>query len=193
MRIMNVRRAIIILLAIGLMVVVMGCARWPDGPGPGPGEPEYQLKITVEVKEQINTDEGIYYIVLDADGNPVDGPRDDILFWEDSYYYIKLENGFFYFAQVEEGSPELQLTDSLYSGNKLQVIIAVSDLEDPNSVDINVITTDLDNNTYDHLDSYFTISTGFGSSKDISDSEGDSGDGGADLDINNVTAEIITP
>ena len=181
----------LLLIMLGVMVVVSGCARWPE-PEPGPDEPEYQLKITVEVKGEINNDEGIYYIVLDADGNPVDGPGNDISFWEDSYYYIKLENGFFYFAQVEEGSPELQLTDSSYSGNKLQVIIAVSDLEDPNSVDINVITTDLDNNTYDHLDSYFTISTGFGSSKDISDSEGDSGDGGADLDINNVTAEITT-
>lgn len=131
----------------------------------------------------------IIYVIIKILRN---GPGDEILFWEDSYYYIKLENGFFYFAQVEEESPELELTDSSYSGNKLQVIIALSDLEDPNSVDINVITTDLENNTYDHLDSYFTISTGFGSSKDISDSEGDSGDGGVDLDITNVTAEIIT-
>ncbi|MHC2995201.1 MAG: hypothetical protein IBV53_06865 [Candidatus Atribacteria bacterium] len=187
------RIAWLLLIIFGLMIVVSGCARWPDEPGPGPGEPEYQLEITVEVKGEINNDEGIYYIVLDADGNPVDGPRDDILFWEDSYYYIKLENGFFYFAQVEEGSPELQLTDSLYSGNKLQVIIAVSDLGDPSSVDINVITTDLVNNTYDHLDSYFTISTGFGSSKDISDSEGDSGDGGPDFDITYVTVNIVIP
>ena len=174
------------------MIVVSGCVRWPDGPGPGPDEPEYQLKITVEVKGQINTDEGIYYIVLDTDEESADGPEDDILFWEDNYYYIKLDSMGFYFAQVEEGSTELELTDSLYSGNKIQVIIALSDLEDPNSIDINIITTDLDNNTHDHLDSYFTISTGFGSSKDISDSEGDSEDGGVDLDITNVTAEITT-
>ena len=181
-----------LLIILGLTITVGGCARWPDGPEPGPDEPEYQLEMTVEVAGEINFDDGIYYIVLDADGDPTDGPVDDILFWENSYYYIKLENGFFYFAQVEEGSPELQLTDSLYSGNKLQVIIAVSDLEDPNSVDINVITTDLDNNTYDHLDSYFTISTGFGSSNSETDSEGDSGDGGADLDITSVTAEVTT-
>ena len=183
---------VLLVMMLGLVVLFSGCVRWPDGPEPGPGEPEYQLKITVEVKGQINTDEGIYYIVLDTDGDPTDGPGDGILFWEDNYYYIKLDSMGFYFAQVEEGSTELELTDSSYSGNKIQVIIAVSDLEDPNSVDINVITTDLDNNTYDHLDSYFTISTGFGSSEDISDSEGDSGDVGADFDIVEVTAEITT-
>lgn len=193
MRIMNVKRVIIFLLMIVVMVATSGCVRWTDGPEPGPGEPEYQLKITVEVKEQINTDEGIYYIVLDADEESADGPGDEILFWEDNYYYIKLDSMGFYFAQVEEGSPELQLTDSLYSGNKLQVIIAVSDLRDPSSIDINIITTDLVNNTYDHLDSYFTISTGSGSSKSEEDSEDDSGDGGPDFDITYVTANIVIP
>lgn len=187
------RIAWFLLMILGLTIAVGGCARWPDEPGPEPGEPEYQLKITVEVKGQINTDEGIYYIVLDTDEESADGPEDDILFWEDNYYYIKLDSMGFYFAQVEEGSTELELADSLYSGNKIQVILALSDLEDPNSIDINVITADLDNNTYDHLNSYFTISTIFGSTETRSDSEGDSGDGGVDYDIVNVTAEITTP
>ena len=59
MRIINVKkRAIIVFLIIGVLMVVAGCARWPDGPGPGPGEPEYQLKITVEVAGAKNPDEG---------------------------------------------------------------------------------------------------------------------------------------
>ncbi len=181
----------LLLIILGLIIVVSGCARWPDGPGP-PGEPEYQLNINVEVKGEINTDEGMYYIVLDADGNPIDGPEDDVRFWEDDFYYIKLDGIGFNFVQVEEGSPEMQLTDSSYSGNKIQVIIALSDLADPTSVDINVLTTDSNNNTYDSLESYFSISTGFGSSKDISDSEGDSEDGGVDFDIAKVTAQITT-
>jgi hypothetical protein len=115
--------------------------------------------------------------------------RTIILFF---FYYIKLENDFFYFAQVEEGSPELQLTDNSYSGDKLHVTIALSDLGDPNSIDINVLTTDSDNNTYDYLDPYFTISTDIGSSKNITDIEGDSGDGGADFDIVKVTAIVTT-
>ena len=192
MRIISVKRAMIILLVIGIMVVVSGCVRYPGEPGPEPGETEYQLEITVEVKGEINTDEGIYYIVLDADGKPETGPGGDILSWEDSYYYIKLEDGSFYFAQKEEGSPELYLTDSLISGNKIQVTIARSDLEDPNSIDINVVTTDSENNTYDHLDGYFTINTNLGSKPPIVDSPDDSGDGGADFDLLSVKAKIKT-
>ncbi len=192
MGIMKVKKAIIIFLMIGIMVIISGCARWPDGPGPGPGT-EYQLEITVEVAGEINTDDGIYYIVLDADEESIDGPGDDLFFWDDDFYYIKLENDFFYFAQVEEGSPELDLTDYSYSENELQVTIALSDLGSPSSIDINVITTDSDNNTYDHLDSYFTINTTvLGSTVTREDSAGDSGDGGTDFDIVKVTAVVTT-
>jgi len=177
---------------IGMIVVFSGCARWPYGPEPEPGT-EYQLKITVEVLGEINSYSGIYYIVMDADGNSATGPGYDISFWDDIFYYIKLEDGFFYFAQKEEGSPELYLANSLISENKIQVTIALSDLEDPNSIDINVITTDSDNNTYDHLDGYFTIDTNvLGSTETGEDSAGDSGDGGADFDIVTVTAVVTT-
>ena len=195
MRIINLKRAIIILLAIGLMVVVTGCARWPEGPGPEPGTEEYQLTITVEVNEDgvINTEDGIYYIVMDADENhDATGPGYDISLWEDRFYYIKLENYSFCFAQVEEESPELDLTDYLYSENELTVTIALSDLGSPSSIDINVITTDSDNNTYDHLDSYFTINTDLGSTEEGVVSEGGSEEGGADFDIVSVKAEITT-
>lgn len=195
MRIINVKRAIIFLLAIGLMVVVTGCARWPGEPGPepGPGETEYQLEITVEVAGIIDSSEGMYYIVMDADGNSATGPEYDISFWDDRFYYIKLEDGFFYFAQVEEGSPELYLADSLFSGNKIQVTIALSNLENPNSIDINVITTDTESSIiYEHLDSYFTVNTVLGSTEEGVVSEGGSEEGGPDFDIVKVTAEIIT-
>jgi hypothetical protein len=192
MGIMKVKRAIIIFLMIGIMVVVSGCVRWPDGPGPGPGEPEYQLEITVEVAGEINFDDGRYYIVLDVDEESIDGPGDDVEDWEDDFYYVKLDGMGFHFARVEEGSASMSLIDSSYSEDKLQVTIALSDLGSPSSIDINVITTDLDNNTYDHLDSYFTISNVFGSTETRSDSEGDSRDG-VDFDIIKVTAKIITP
>jgi hypothetical protein len=190
MGIMNVKKeAIIILLIIGIMVVVSGCARWPYGPEPGPGT-EYQLEITVEVAGEINSYEGIYYIVLDADGNSATGPFSDISLWDDRFYYIKLEDGFFYFTKVEEGSPVLQLTDSLYSGDKLEATIALSDLEDPSSVDINVVATDSEGDNYDHLDSYFTINTVLGSTEEGIISGG--GTGGADFDITKVTAVVTT-
>jgi len=197
MRIMNVKRAIIIFLMIGIMVIISGCVRWPYEPGPEPGT-DYQLKITVEVAGVINADDGIYYIVLDADENPATGPGGDILPWEDSYYYIKLENDFFYFAKPGGGFEYYtgEILDGDDDGNKesFRVTIALSDLEDPNSVDINVLTTYSDNNTYDSLDSgYFSINTTIlGSKPPIVDSSGDSGDGGADFDIIKVTAEITT-
>ena len=192
MRIINLKKAIIILLMIGVMVVVSGCARWPEGPEPGPGETEYQLEITVEVKGQINSYEGIYYIVMDADENSATGPGYDISFWDDRFYYIKLEDGFFYFVQKEEGSSEISLTSSSIGEKKFHVTIALSDLEDPNSIDINVLTTDSENNTYDHLDSYFTISTVLDFTETREDSAGDSGDGGEDFDIVEVTAVVST-
>jgi len=191
MRIMNVKRAIIIFLIIGIIAGVSGCARWPNGPGPGPGETEYQLEITVEVAGIINSSDGMYYIVMDADGNPVDGPGDDISLWEDDFYYVKLDGMGFSFAQVKDDFESI-FDGGSFSGNKIQVTIALSDLEDPNSIDINVITTDSDNNTYDHLDSYFTISTYWGSVQNKIDSSGDSGEGGEDFDIVKVKAEITT-
>jgi len=189
MGIMNVKKAIILLLMIGIMVIISGCARWPYEPGPEP-ETDYQLEITVEVAGTINSYDGIYYIVLDADGNSATGPGYDISFWDDRFYYIKLEDGFFDFAQNEEGSPDLYLADSLISDNMIQVTIALSDLENPNSVDINVVTTDSENKIYDHLDSYFTIST-------IINSTGEgivSGDGtgGENFDIVKIEALITT-
>jgi len=187
----NMKRAIIILLMIGIMVIISGCARWPDGPGPGPGETEYQLEITVEVSGIIDSSDGMYYIVMDVDGNEATGPEYDISFWDDRFYYIKLEDGFFDFAQVQDDFESI-FDGGSFSGNKIQATIALSDLEDPNSIDINFVTTDSDNNPYDHLDSYFTISTVLGFTVTREDSEGDSGDGGADFDITKVTALITT-
>ena len=192
MGIMNVKKAIIFLLMIGALTVVAGCARWPYEPGPEP-ETDYQLKITVEVAGVINADDGIYYIVIDADENSATGPGEDILPWEDSYYYIKLENDFFHFAKPEE-SFEYYTGEISDDSKSFQVSIVLSDLiEDPNSIDINVVTTDSNNNTYDSLDNgYFTINTNLGSKPPINDQENDSGEGGAGFDIVKVTAVITT-
>jgi hypothetical protein len=189
MRIMNMKRAMILLLTIGIIVVVSGCVRWPE-PEPEPPEPEYQLEVTAEVAGEINADEGIYYIVLDTDEDSADGPGDDLFFWDDDFYYIKLDNWGFYFGQKKDETLQ-PFNGDIIGENKLQVTIDLSDLADPNSIDINVITTDSDNNTYDYLDPYFTISTDLGSSKNITDTEGDSGDG-ADFDIVKVIAVVTT-
>ena len=179
-----------LLILLGIVVAISGCARWPYEPGPGTGT-KYQLQITVQVLGEININDGMYYIILDNNGNSADGPGEEVDGWNDDYYYVKLDGMGFSFAQVKDDFESI-FDGGSFSGDKVQVTIALSDLEDPNSIDINVITADSDNNTYDHLDGYFTISTYWGFSKTINDSEGDSGDGGVDFDIVKVTAEITT-
>ena len=193
MGIMNVKKAIIIFFLIGTLTVAAGCARWPDGPGPEPGETEYQLEITVEVKGEINTDEGIYYIGLDTDGQTGIGPGNDIGDWEGYYYYVKLDSMGCYLYPKEEGSAMLLSCSTSDIGSKLQVTIALSYLGDPeSSIDINVVTTDSDGyTTYDYLDDNFNIRTvlyskGEGSSStDLEEDE-------AGFDIVKATAEITT-
>jgi len=191
MGIMKVKRAMILLLTIGI-IVVGGCVRYPDGHN-GNGEAIYQLEITVEVAGEINTDEGIYYIVFDADSDSTDGPGDDVDLWDDDYYYIKLDwMESFYFAQVNDSESYFN-GGNITGSNKFQITIAISDLGDPTKIDINVLTTDSDNHTYDSLsDGFFFISTSWGSSETISDFEDDSGDGGEDFDIVEVTAVVTT-
>ena len=191
MRIMNVKRAIILFLIIGTLAVVSGCARWPEEPGPEPGT-EYQLQITVQVFGEINVDDGIYYIVLDNNGNPADGPGEEVDDWEDEYYYVQLDYWGFDFSRVDEGSSSIALTDSLIDYDELQVTISLSDLgETEDSIDFNVVTTDSDNNTYDYLDNYLTIGTTFGSMEEDYDSGGDLENDEDDFDIIGVIAEII--
>ena len=179
------------LLIIISLFILSGCARWPYDP-PGPGETEYQLKITVEVAGEVNAEDGLYYIVLDADGNSADGPDEDIYFWEDEYYYVQLDDWGFEFTRVEEGSSSIALTGSSISDNEFQVIINLNDLDNPgNSIDFNVVTTDTDNNAYDYLDNYLTIGTALGSTAEDYDSQGDSESEEDNFDIIGVTAEIV--
>jgi len=193
MGIMNVKKeAIIILLMVGILAVVSGCARWPDGPGPGPGA-VYQLQITVQVLGEINVNDGIYYIVMDNNGNSADGPGGEVDDWEDEYYYVQLDDWGFDFTQVEEGSSSIALTNSSISDDELQVTISLSDLgEIEDSIDFNVVTTDLDNNTYDYLDSYLTIGTTFGSMVEDYPSWSGTENYEEDFIIFKVIAQIIT-
>jgi len=181
-----------ILLMIGVIAGVSGCARWPDGPGPGPGT-EYQLQITVQVLGEINVNDGIYYIVLDNNGNSADGPGEEVDGWNDDYYYVKLDYWGFDFARVDESSSSIALTDSLIGDDELQVTISLSDLgELEDSIDFNVVTTDSDNITYDYLDNYLTIGTTFGSMAEDYPSGSGTENYEEDFIIIGVIAEIIT-
>ena len=188
----NLKRAIIILLVIGMMAVVAGCVRWPDEPGPEPGETEYQLKITVEVAGEINTFDGIYYIGLDTDGQTGIGVGSDIDYWEGNYYYIKLDSMGCYLYPTEDGSSISLSYSTSDIESKLQITIALSDLGDPEgSIGINVVTTDSDGSTtYDYLDDNFYINTVL-YSKEEGISSTNLEEDEADFDIKEVFAEII--
>jgi len=181
-----------LLILLGIVVAVSGCARWPYEPGPGPGA-EYKLQITVQVLGEIDVNNGKYYIVLDNNGNSADGPGGEVDDWEDEYYYVQLDHWGFNFSQVEEGSTSITLTDSLVGVDELQVTISLSDLgELKNSIDFNVVTTDLDNNTYDYLDNYLTIGTTFGSMVEDYPSWSGTENYEEDFIIIGVIAQIIT-
>jgi len=192
MRTISIKRVIIILLVIGIILVASGCARWPDGPGPEPGETEYQLQITVQVYGELNLSDGLYYIVLDNNGNSADGPGEEVDGWNDDYYYVKLDYWGFDFARVvDEGSSSLTLTDSFIGDDEFQVTISLSDLGNPSSIDFNVVTTDSDNNTYYYLDSYLNIGTTLGEMAEDYNSSSDLENDENDFNIIGVVAEII--
>ena len=173
------------------MAVVSGCARWPYEPGPGPGA-EYKLQIIVQVLGEIDVNNGKYYIVLDNNGNSADGPGEEVDGWNDDYYYVKLDYWGFDFARVDESSSPITLTDSLIGEDEFQVTISLSDLgEIEDSIDFNVVTTDLDNNTYYYLDNYLNIGTTFGSMAEDYPSWSGTENYEEDFIIFKVIAEII--
>jgi hypothetical protein len=159
---MNVKKAIIILLMIGVMTVVAGCARWPE-PEPVPPDPETKP-----------------------------GPDSYLDSWQGEYYYIKLDDwGCNLYSKDESASP-ISLNNYSYNGNELKIKFFLSDLgELETSIDVNVVTAYAYSNdsVYDYLDGCINISTtlytmGEGiSSNDLEDDE-------ADFDIIEVFVEI---
>jgi len=191
MRIINLKRAIIILLMIGILAVVSGCARWPDGPGPGPGpETDYQLEITVEVVGEIDPDNGIYYIGLNPDGDTKPGPDSYLDSWQGEYYYIKLDNWGCNLYSKDENALPISLDNYSYNGNELKIKFFLSDLgEVENSIDVNVVTADSNDSVYDYLDDCINISTMLYTEREgisLNDLEEDE----ADFDIREVFVKI---
>ena len=185
----------LLLIVLAVTLLSTGCARWPGEPGPEPepGGTEYQLQITVQVLGELNVNDGIYYIVLDNNGNSANGPGEEVDNWEDEYYYVQLDDWGFDFTRVEEGSSLIALTSNSIGDDEFQVTISLSDLgEIENSIDFNVVTTDLDNNTYYYLDDYLTIRTTLGSTAKDYSSSSDLEDDEDDFNIIGVIAEIIT-
>ena len=163
MRIMNLKRVIIILLMIGIIAGVVGCARWPYGPEPEPPDPEYQLEITVEVKGNISSgldNDGIYYIGINPFGDSEPGPDSDLDSWQGVFYYIKFDNLGCNLYSKDESASSISLNDYSYTGNELKIKFFLSDLGVlETSIDVNVVTADSNDSVYDYLDDCINIST----------------------------------
>ena len=159
MRIINVKRAMIVLLMIGIIAGVVGCARWPYGPEPEPGT-DYQLEITVEVAGEINPDDGIYYIGINPFGDSEPGPDSDLDSWQGVFYYIKFDNLGCNLYSKDESASSISLNDYSDNGNELKIKFFLSDLGVlETSIDVNVVTADSNDSVYDYLDDCINIST----------------------------------
>lgn len=193
------------LLVIGIFAWFLnGCARWPDEPNGGGGTGQKQLIVKVEIDNDgmIDPDNGNYYLVFNTDQDASFAPDAEIKNWEKGYYYLQLGNIGFVFGEVLEVDPIDGSIDSswiYYTGtiedDYFTVSIDLEDLGNPDEISLNVITTDMDNDTYDSLDLSFdtVIQTNVINSTNIIDDYSGDSEGGSNFDLIQVTATIITP
>jgi hypothetical protein len=181
----------IIILTLPVLIIT-GCARWPEEPnGGGTGQKQLTIKVEINKNGTINTDDGYYYIVFDTREDASFPPDEDIDNWEDGYYYIRLDDFGFYLGEVGNDSEEY-IRDIPTAETNFQVTVDLAKLGNPEEIFMNVITTDLDNNTYDALDTDFYIETDLIFPKTETDFIQDS-TGGADFDIVQVETTILVP
>ena len=192
MRIINLKRAIIILLMIGILAVVSGCVRYPT-PEPEPPETDYQLEITVEVAGNINSgleDDGVYYIGINPEGNTKPGPDSDLDSWQGEYYFIRLDDLSCNLYSKDVSASPISLNNYSHDGNELKIKFFLSNLGVlETSIDVNVVTADSNDSVYDYLDDCINISTTLyaeGEGISLNDLEGDE----ADFDIIKTYVEI---
>lgn len=177
-----------------IFLLFNGCARWPDDPNGGNGQEQKLLRVRVDINSlgTINTNDGQYYLVFDIDKDAPFKPGDSVDEWETGFYYVKLDIIGFFLGEVLEVGTSEQMISGTKSDNFFQVTIPLADLGDPEGLHLNVVTTDLDNETYDALDPDFYIDTNVIFSKTENDFIQDSS-GGADFDIAQVTTDILIP
>lgn len=182
------------LVIIIIAFLLNGCARWPEEPNGGNGIGQKLLNIRVEINNEgiVNTDEGNYYIVFDANKDVPFGPDDDIENWQEGYYYVRLDNIGFFFGEILEVGTSEQFMSGTISDNYFQVTVNLADLGNPQGIHMNVITTDTDNKTFDALDPDFYINTDLIFPKTETDLLFDS-TGSIDFDITQVTTTILIP
>lgn len=135
-----------------LVLLVAGCAR---GEQPTWGVSR-GVVITLTVRGSV--DPGVrYFVAIDTDGNVLTGPDSDpakwgsfyVLWWADNNFYFRDKNG-----------EERFFTGGTVSGSTVKMEIELSQLGDPSTLEIMVVTTDRGGNVLDSLGNYFTVRLG---------------------------------
>ncbi len=186
-----IKAAINSLLIMITLLLISGCARWPNG---GDGDERKLLLIRVDINEngQINTNLGKYYIVFDTRAGAFQPPSYDREEWKDEYYYIMLDNMGFCFGQW--GSSCQYASIGIKGEQYFQINLDLDSLGNPKKIFMNVITVDGNGEKYDYIGnpSDLTIDTSIVNfNKVIQDFLGDSS-GGPDFDIFKVTITLVS-
>ena len=186
---------LILIILITSSLLIAGCVRYPEEPNGDEGTGQKQLIVKVEINEEglINVNEGYYYIVFDTDETATFAPDYDIENWEDSYYYVSLDDFGFRFGQV--GSTWQYVNIGSVFEDYFQVTINLDDLENPEKIKMNVIATDTDNETIDYIDAAFDlfIDTSFVPSTNIVTDFSSDANGSPDFDLTQITTTLLIP
>lgn len=192
------KKPFICLIIIFITVILVGgCARWPEGPNGGNGTGQKLLTVKVDINSSgvIDTSNGYYYIVFDTDENSSFPPGDDIKNWEDGLYYIRLDEFGFFFGEIGK-TVEEYIGSSPSAETYFQIAINITKLGSPKRIFMNVLTTDKDGETYDYMENALSLTindTDFVPyTNTVSDFQQDSS-GGVNFDIVQVSTSILTP
>ena len=183
------------LILILTSILITGCARYPEEPSSGGETGQKQLIIKVEINEEgtINVDDGYYYIVFDTEKTASFAPDSDLENWKERYYYVRLDDFGFRFGQVDSSWQYVNI-GSVYE-NYFKVTINLDDLENPEKIRMNIITTDRDNETIDYMDTAFDLSidTSFVPSTNVVIDYQDDANGNPDYDLTQITTTLLIP
>ncbi|MCX6091017.1 MAG: hypothetical protein NTX88_11740 [Candidatus Atribacteria bacterium] len=156
------------------LILLSGCAR-----GDQPSWGEIGKTMTVRVYFQgLVTSGHTYYYVFDTDGNILTGPQNDPKTW-DTYYVARYENGAFYLKKPD--GTQSFLTTGEVNGSTLSLSFDLDDLNNPKTIEIQVVSADILGNVLDSLANYFSIDPALQRFITKTDTTGDSGEAGADI------------
>ncbi|MGQ9472960.1 MAG: hypothetical protein ACUVQZ_05475 [Candidatus Caldatribacteriaceae bacterium] len=156
-----------------VMILVAGCA-WGKQPSWGA---KGKIILTLTFRGTISSDVK-YFVALDTDDNVLTGPKSDPNEWNNFYVLWWIDNNFYF---QSPGESEQFFFGGNISGEVMEMEVDLSQLRDPTTLEIMVVTTDRGGNILDALGNYFTVRLGSQSYVYREDASLDVDDASADL------------